>query len=136
METVVKESLRELIDYEWLIVSLFEKNVCLTNSFICKIKGEIGTDKIRKILLSFPNINPSWLIWFDAHHEESIKNELYAIESDTRKNGELKVSLKHTLYIASLLEKHQRNTRMKLARAVLSFLQCSHRKDFATLNIC
>ena len=31
--------------------------------------------------------------------EASIKNEWYTRESDTRKNGELKVSLKHTLYI-------------------------------------
>ena len=31
--------------------------------------------------------------------EASIKNEWYTKESDTRKNGELKVSLKHTLYI-------------------------------------
>lgn len=68
--------------------------------------------------------------------EDSIKNELYASKPCTRKNCELKCSLKHTLYIASLLEKYQRNTRMKLASAVLSFLQCSHRKDFATLNIC
>ena len=136
MEAVVNEMLRELIDYEWLIVSLFEKKVSLTNSFICKIKGEIGTDKIRKILLSFPNINTSWLIWIYAPQETSIKNEWYEIESHTRKNGELKCSLKHTLYIASLSEKYQRNTRMKLASAVLSFLQCSHRKDFAALNIC
>ena len=71
----------------------------LTNSFICKIKGEIGTDKIRKILLSFPNINTSWLIWIYAPQETSIKNEWYARESDTRKNVELKCSLKHTLDI-------------------------------------
>lgn len=71
-------------------------------------------------------------------HEASIKNEWYASEPYTRKNVELKCSLKHTLdiYIASLLEKYQRNTRMKLASVVLSFRQCSHRKDFATLNIC
>ena len=31
--------------------------------------------------------------------EANIKNEWYTRESDTRKNGELKVSLKHTLYI-------------------------------------
>lgn len=31
--------------------------------------------------------------------EASIKNELYASKSDTRKNGELKCSLKHTLDI-------------------------------------
>ena len=31
--------------------------------------------------------------------EAGIRNEWYARESDTRKNGELKVSLKHTLYI-------------------------------------
>ena len=70
--------------------------------------------------------------------EASIKNEWYASEPYTRKKRELKCSLKHTLdiYIASLLEKYQRNTRMKLASVVLSFRQCSHRKDFATLNIC
>ena len=52
--------------------------------------------------------------------------------------GNNKCSLKHTLdtYIASLLEKYQRNTRIKLASALLFCLQCSHRKDFATLNIC
>ena len=74
----------------------------LTNSFICKTKGEIGTDKIRKILLSFPNINPSWLIVIDAPHEESVKNEWYASESYTRKNWELKCSQKHTLDIYSI----------------------------------
>ena len=70
--------------------------------------------------------------------EASIKNEWYASESYTRKKGKLKGILKHTLdiYTASLSWNYQRNTRMKLARAVLSFLQCSHRKDFATLNIC
>ena len=68
--------------------------------------------------------------------EAGIKNEWYASESYTRKNVEFKCSLKHTLYIASLSEKCHRKTRMKLASAVLSFLQCSHRKDFATLNIC
>ena len=31
--------------------------------------------------------------------DSSIKNEWYTRESDTRKNGELKVSLKHTLDI-------------------------------------
>ena len=68
--------------------------------------------------------------------DASIRNEWYASESDTRKGGELEGSLKHTLYIASLFGKYHRNTRMKLARALLSFRQCSHRKDFATLNIC
>ena len=70
--------------------------------------------------------------------EASIKNEWYARELYTRKNGELKGSLKHTLdiYIASLYGKYQRNTRMKLASALLLCRQCSHRKDFATLNIC
>ena len=32
-------------------------------------------------------------------HESSIRNEWYASESDTRKNGKLKCSQKHTLYI-------------------------------------
>ena len=71
----------------------------LINYFICKTKGEIGTDKIRKNLLSFPNINLLWLIGFDAYHEASVKNEWYARESYTRKNWELKCSQKHTLDI-------------------------------------
>ena len=107
METVVNYRLLELIDYEWLIVSSFEKKVGLTNSFICKIKVEIGTDKIRKILLSFPNINQSWLIGFDAYHEASVKNEWYARESYTRKKlGTEMQSETHIRYIASLLENH------------------------------
>lgn len=55
-----------------------------------------------------------------------------------RKKRELKGRLKHTLdiYTASLFRKYHRNTLIKLARAVLSFLQCSHMKDLATLNIC
>ena len=35
-------------------------------------------------------------------HEASIRNELYASESDTRKNLELKCSQKHTLDIYSI----------------------------------
>ena len=38
--------------------------------------------------------------------EASIKNEWYASKPCTRKNGELKGSLKHTLYIASLFYKY------------------------------
>ena len=41
METVLKERLRELIEYEWLSVSSFENTVGLTNYFIRKTKGEI-----------------------------------------------------------------------------------------------
>ena len=69
--------------------------------------------------------------------EASIRSEWYASESDTRKNGETEIqSETHIIYMESLFKKYQRNTRMKLASAVLSFLQCSHMKDFATLNIC
>lgn len=42
----------------------------------------------------------------------------------------------HIIYMESLFKKYQRNTRMKLASALLFCLQCSHMKDFATLNIC
>lgn len=42
--------------------------------------------------------------------EASIKNEWYASESDTRKNGELKCSLKHTLYIWNHCSKSIRET--------------------------
>ena len=40
----------------------------------------------------------------------SIKNEWYASEHYTRKNGELKVSLKHTLYIWNHCSKSIRET--------------------------
>ena len=43
-------------------------------------------------------------------HEASIKNEWYASESDTRKNVELKGSLKHTLYIWNHCSKSIRET--------------------------
>lgn len=36
METVVNESLRELIEYEWLIVSSFKNKMC--RKFVVKIK--------------------------------------------------------------------------------------------------
>lgn len=68
--------------------------------------------------------------------EASIKNEWYASESDTRKNGELKGSLKHTLdiYIASLFEKYQRNAQLALrmnARQLADFLSDTNSENFA-----
>ena len=109
METVVNEWLRELIDYEWLSVSSFE--------------SKVG----RKLVVKINH--------YGNNKSNGKKRALNASESDTRKNGELKGSLKHTLYIASLFEKYQRNTRMKLASALLLCRQCSHRKDFATRTI-
>ena len=70
-------------------------------------------------------------------HEASIKNEWHASEPYKRKKrGTERQSETHIRYIASLSEKYHRNTRMKLASALLLCRQCSHRKDFATLNIC
>lgn len=68
--------------------------------------------------------------------EASIKNEWYASESDTRKNGELKGSLRHTLdiYIASLFEKYQRNAQLALrmnARQLADFLSDTNSENFA-----
>ena len=42
--------------------------------------------------------------------EASIRSDWYASESDTRKNGELKFSLKHTLYIWNHCSKSIRET--------------------------
>ena len=43
-------------------------------------------------------------------HEASIKNEWYESKHCTRKNGELKGSLKHTLYIWNQCSKSIRET--------------------------
>ena len=43
-------------------------------------------------------------------HEASIRSDWYASESDTRKNVELKGSLKHTLYIWNHCSKSIRET--------------------------
>ena len=63
--------------------------------------------------------------------EASIKNELYASESDTIKNGELKCILKYTLDIYSITvrkvsEKHQHKPAALTAEAVVVLHRQKH----------
>ena len=101
METVVNEMLRELIEYEWLSVYSFKNKMC--RKLGVKIK-HYGNNK-SNVKKSLKRKEGKYKVVIRLNHqgqETSIKNEWYAIESDTRKNVELKGSLKHTLDIYSI----------------------------------
>lgn len=63
MDTMtIKDRLFKFIEYKELNPNSFEKVTGLSQSFIRKINGSIGSDKLGKIFTTFPELNPNWLI--------------------------------------------------------------------------
>ena len=62
ISTTIKDRLYQIIEHKGITANKFEKETGLTTSFVRNTKKEIGSDKIKKILLCYPEINPLWLI--------------------------------------------------------------------------
>lgn len=57
--------IKEYIDFKGISISAFEKSIGMSNASFSKQlknKGAIGTDKLENILITYPDISPSWLI--------------------------------------------------------------------------
>ena len=59
---LVKDRLVNFIRYLGIPVSVFEKNVGLSNGYVYNFKGNIGSKKLTNILNSYPQLNKNWLL--------------------------------------------------------------------------
>lgn len=58
----IKERLTELCAELGISVAKFSQSIGKNREYIHKITGEIGTDVLRQIYLTFPNVNIVWIV--------------------------------------------------------------------------
>lgn len=61
-DSQVKERLFELCDSLGISTNAFSINIGKNREFVRKITGEIGTDALRQIYRTYPNVNILWII--------------------------------------------------------------------------
>lgn len=62
---MITERLKQFIDSINISISAFEKSIGMSNASFRKIynnNGSIGSDKLERILKTYPQLNPSWLL--------------------------------------------------------------------------
>lgn len=62
---MITERLKQFIDFINVSISAFEKSIGMSNASFRKIynnNGAIGSDKLERILNTYPQLNPSWLL--------------------------------------------------------------------------
>lgn len=63
--TNLSDGIRQFIDYKGISINKFSTSVGASNSYFNKIlkdNNSIGSDRIEKILRTYPEINPEWLL--------------------------------------------------------------------------
>ncbi len=58
----VIDRIKLFVEAEKVSKSQFERQVGLSNGYLNNMKGEVGADKIAKILKSYPNLDGEWLL--------------------------------------------------------------------------
>ena len=61
----IKDRIKSIISYYNLSVKQFEESIGVSNGYVNSIKNEIGSEKLRKILEVYPEINVYWLLTGD-----------------------------------------------------------------------
>jgi len=89
--------LSEFITLKKISISEFEKVISVSNGLISKaIRGKksIGSDKLEKIILSYTEINPTWLLTGEGEmllsEEKKAASPLSGKEKNTLNGGECK----------------------------------------------
>lgn len=62
---MITERLKQFIDSISISISAFEKSIGMSNASFRKIynnNGAIGSDKLERVLNTYPQLNPSWLL--------------------------------------------------------------------------
>ena len=58
---MVVERIKQIIDYKKISTRQFCIEVCVANGFLDKVK-EVGSEKLLKILNTYPELSPEWLL--------------------------------------------------------------------------
>lgn len=62
MEMTLRERVDAIMTHYNLSIAAFERTCNFSNGYIRQITNATGADKLAKILVAFPNIEPLWLI--------------------------------------------------------------------------
>ena len=73
MEDSVKQRLIKFLRYKDISNSVFEKTCGMGNGYVNSIRKGIGTEKLKNITLTYPELNREWLLY----GEGSMLNEGY-----------------------------------------------------------
>lgn len=57
-----KERLLKFIEETGITIAEFERKCSLSNGYIRKLKGSVGSDKIEDIIKAYPQLNRVWLL--------------------------------------------------------------------------
>ena len=57
-----KERLLLFIEKTGITIAEFERKCSLSNGYLKKVKGSIGSDKIENIIRTYPQLNRVWLL--------------------------------------------------------------------------
>lgn len=57
-----KERLLKFIEEAGITIAEFERKCSLSNGYIRKLKGSVGSDKIEDIIKAYPQLNRVWLL--------------------------------------------------------------------------
>jgi len=72
--TILSERIKKIIDYKGLTINKFSESVEASNSYFNKVlknNTSIGSDRLEKIIRTYPDISPEWLLTGEG---EMIKN--------------------------------------------------------------
>lgn len=69
---MIIERIRQILDYKSISERQFCKEVGIANGFLSKVK-DIGTAKVNKILYTYADINPLWLLTGEGNMLKSIE---------------------------------------------------------------
>ena len=65
IKCMILERIKQYIDFKGISIAAFERSIGMSNASFgksLKNQGAIGTDKLEKILMVYPDISPMWLL--------------------------------------------------------------------------
>lgn len=88
---MITERLKQFIDFINVSISAFEKSIGMSNASFRKIynnNGAIGSDKLERILNTYPQLNPSWLLTGEGSMILGEENAVQQKQESTESKGD------------------------------------------------
>ena len=100
-DSQIKERLFELCNDLGITTNAFSQQIGKNREFIRKITGEIGSDALRQIYRTYPNVNIMWIITGEGEKflltDDSISNDNNLTNYLKEENKELKEEVRRLI---------------------------------------
>lgn len=83
---MIVDRIKQIIDYKQISVRKFCIEIGVSNGFLDKVK-DVGVEKVAKILYTYPEINPEWLV--TGNGDMLRQQDLPKLTIDTNRMDEL-----------------------------------------------